>query len=185
MFVRTRNLLLRPGWPEDWSALYAEINDEQIVANLASAPWPYGEEDARSYAARSQDIGLPHFLATLPGENGQRLVGSCGLGRSDRGDVELGYWIARPFWGRGYATEAARGVIEVAQMLGHRRLTAGHFVDNPVSGAVLRKLGFRPSGVVRPRFSAGRGIEAMSREFVLDLEPESWMPGDDSESIAA
>ena len=185
MFVRTRSLLLRPGWPEDWSALYAEINDQQIVANLARAPWPYSAEDARAFAARGQDIALPHFLVTLPCDDGQRLVGCCGLGRSDRGDVELGYWIAKSYWGRGYATEAARGVIEVAQMLGHRRLTAGHFVDNPASGAVLRKLGFRPTGAVRPRFSAGRGAEAMSCEFVLELEPEGWMPGDEGESIAA
>ncbi|HCB79059.1 MAG TPA: GNAT family N-acetyltransferase, partial [Erythrobacter sp.] len=41
------------------------------------------------------------------------------------GQTELGYWIAQPYWGRGFATEAARGVLEVARLLGHQRIEAG------------------------------------------------------------
>ena len=53
-----------------------------------------------------------------------------------------------------------------------RRLVAGHFLDNPASGRVLRKLGFAPTGIVRPRFSAGRNAEAPCREFALELTEE-------------
>jgi RimJ/RimL family protein N-acetyltransferase len=175
MFARTKRLLLRPLWPEDAQALFAAINDEKIVCNLARAPWPYTLEDARSFAARAQHPHLPHFLLTLPGDAGQTLVGCCGLGERDEdgtgtGDVELGYWIARDHWGKGYATEAARAVIANAWIIGHRRLVASHFVDNPASGAVLRRLGFQPTGIVRPRFSAGRGGEALAQEYALESD---------------
>ncbi len=169
MFARTQRLLLRPVWPEDAEGLFAALNDQGIVCNLARAPWPYSREDAQAFAARTQDPRYPHFLLTLPGDGGQTLVGSCGLGERE-GEAELGYWIAREHWGQGYATEAARAVIANAWMLGHRRLVASHYIDNPASGAVLRRLGFRPTGITRPRFSAGRGYDAMASEYALESD---------------
>lgn len=169
MFARTQRLLLRPVWPEDADNLFAAINDAGIVCNLARAPWPYSRDDARDFAARGQDPRFPHFLLTLPGDAGQTLIGSCGLGEHE-GEAEIGYWIAREHWGQGYATEAARAVIANAWMLGHRRLVAGHYVDNPASGAVLRRVGFRPTGITRPRFSAGRGYAAMAQEYALESD---------------
>lgn len=169
MFARTQRLLLRPFWPEDAEALFAAINDQGIVCNLARAPWPYSREDARDFASRAQDPLYPHFLLTLPSDTGQTLVGSCGLAETE-GQAELGYWIARHHWGQGYATEAARAVIANAWMLGHRQLVSSHYIDNPASGAVLRRLGFRPTGIVRPRFSTGRGYEAMAQEYVLESD---------------
>lgn len=183
MFSRTQRLLLRPVWPEDWRALYEAINDEGVVCNLATAPWPYREEDARLFAARVQDPRYPHFLISLPTETGQRLVGSCGLAERD-GAVELGYWIRRADWGKGFATEAGRAVVEMAGVLGHRRLVASHFSDNPASGRVLRKIGFRATGVTRGRFSSARGADAPAIEFVLDLE-DGRMPHTSGPAIAA
>ncbi|WP_373487348.1 GNAT family N-acetyltransferase [Blastomonas sp.] len=169
MFARTQRLLLRPVWPEDADALFAGINDAGIVYNLARAPWPYTLDDARSFAARAQDPHFPHFLLTRPGDAGQTLIGSCGLGETE-GEPELGYWIARDHWGQGYATEAARAVIANAWMIGHKRLVASHYIDNPASGGVLRRLGFTPTGVIRPRFSAGRGYAAMAKEYTLESD---------------
>jgi RimJ/RimL family protein N-acetyltransferase len=169
MFARTQRLLLRPVWPEDAENLFSALNDQGIVCNLARAPWPYSRDDAQEFAARSQDPLFPHFLLTLPGDAGQTLVGSCGLGNRD-GEAELGYWIAREHWGKGFATEAARAVIANAWMLGHRKLVGSHYVDNPASGAVLRRLGFVPTGVPRPRFSAGRGSEALAQEYALESD---------------
>ncbi len=170
MFARTQRLLLRPIWPEDAEALFAAINDAGIVCNLARAPWPYGRNDAQDFAARVQDPRFPHFLLTLPGDAGQTLIGSCGLGETDGGEAELGYWIARDHWGKGFATEAARAVIANAWMIGHRRLVASHYIDNPASGAVLRNLGFTPTGITRPRYSAGRGYAAMAHEYSLESD---------------
>lgn len=169
MFARTQRLLLRPVWPEDAGALFTAINDAGIVCNLARAPWPYSRDDAADFAERAQDPRYPHFLLTLPGDAGQTLIGSCGLGECE-GEAELGYWIARQHWGKGYATEAARAVIANAWMIGHRRLVASHYIDNPASGSVLRNLGFRTTGITRPRFSAGRGYAAMAQEYALECD---------------
>jgi len=172
MFIRSERLFLRPGWPEEWEDLLTLIDDEEVVRNLARAPWPYTAEDAKAFAARPQDRLLPNFFITLPGGDGARLVGSVGLSLVE-GEINLGYWIGRPFWGQGYATEAARAMLSLAKSLGHQRLVAGHFVDNPASGRVLRKLGFSPTGEIRNRFSLGRGGEVPAELHALTLGDRS------------
>jgi len=169
MFIRSERLFLRPVWPEDWSDLLSAIDDEGVVRNLASAPWPYTADDARAFALLPQERLLPRFLVTLPTAEGARLIGSIGLSRSGE-EVELGYWIGRAHWGQGYATEAARAVLSQARAIGHRRLVASHFVDNPASGRVLRKVGFCPSGDRRVRYSAGRQGVALAMTYALEFD---------------
>ena len=174
MFAITQRLLLRPGWREDAPALFQAIADEAIVRNLALAPWPYSFADAETFLMRERaphDVACLIFLRT---DGPARLVGGIGFGRKP-GDAEpeFGYWIAKPYWGRGIATEAGRALIANARdTLRLRRLDAGHFTDNPASGRVLAKLGFKPTGATRPRYSAGRRAEAQCREFVLELGDE-------------
>ena len=168
MFHRSERLFLRPAFPEDCGAILAGIGEESIVRNLGRAPWPYTMDDARSFAALPQDQRLPHFLVTVPGTG---VIGSAGMGEHE-GEPELGYWIARDHWGRGYATEAADAVLRIARTLGHRRVVAGHFTDNPASGKVLRKLGFVPTGRPGKRFSLARGQMVDSVEYALDLEAD-------------
>ena len=173
MFIRSERLFLRPGWAEEWEELLALVDDEQVVRNLARAPWPYTAKDAKAFVHSHADRAeserlLPNFFMTLPSADGQRLIGSVGLNR-DGDEVELGFWVGRPFWGQGFATEAARAVVSLAKALGHHQLVASHFVDNPASGRVLRKLGFRPTGVIRDRFSLGRGGTAPASQLRLML----------------
>jgi len=182
MFIRSERLFLRPGWPEDWQELLERIADESVVKNLASAPWPYTADDARHFAGKAQDKHLPHFFVTLPTSSAPaKLIGCVGLGETD-GAVELGYWFAREHWGKGYATEAARAVLRLAKVLGHRELVAGHFIDNPASGAVLRKAGFVPTGRLPLRFSLSRGYEAQSVEHRIVLGEPSDCDGGGDES---
>jgi RimJ/RimL family protein N-acetyltransferase len=169
MFFRSERLFLRPAWPEDQAAIYAGIADEGIVRNLAQAPWPYTTDAAREFAEREQDQRYPHFMVTLPADDGSQLIGCVGIHPFEN-EVELGYWIARDHWGRGYATEAARGALTLARVLGHRRIVAGHFIDNAASGRVLRKAGLCPTGVIAPRFSRARGKEVPSVLHAIDLD---------------
>jgi RimJ/RimL family protein N-acetyltransferase len=155
MFARTERLLLRPSWPEDAAELHAAIADEGIVRNLARAPWPYTADDAATFAALEHDPLFPNFMLILRTNGAPRLIGSCGLAAHD-GDAEIGYWIARPYWGLGFASEAGRAVMNIAKAIGHRKLVSGHFIDNPASGKVLRKLGFRGTGCSEQRESRGR-----------------------------
>jgi len=169
MFIRSERLFLRPGWPEDWSELFDGIADEAIVRNLASAPWPYPDETARAFAETPQAPRHPHFLITLPNGDGSRLIGTIRLMAVENG-TELGYWILPELWNRGYATEAVRAVLSLARTLGHRRILANHFVDNPASGRVLRKAGFCPTGEVAPRFSLARGCDSPAAIHAITLD---------------
>ena len=169
MFARTERLLLRPGWAEDAPALARAIADEQVVRNLATAPWPYAIEDAEAFLASPRDPVMPSFLITERTHGDPVIVGACGLGRRPSGAVELGYWIGRVHWGKGFATEASRALIEIARTLKLPRLEASHFLDNPASGRVLEKLGFRPTSLSAERYSCARGGEAMARLYRLSL----------------
>lgn len=169
MFHRSNRLLLRPIWPEDWQGVLAGISDEGVVRNLARAPWPYAEEDARRFVALPVDPMFPRCLITRAAD--AQVVGCIGIDSisEDGGAVELGYWIARPFWRQGFASEAGAAMLEVANTLGHERIVASHFLDNPASGRVLAKLGFEPTGRVVARHSCGRGAKALAAEYAIEL----------------
>jgi RimJ/RimL family protein N-acetyltransferase len=181
MFYRSERLFLRPAFPEDSRELYEGICDAGVIVMLSSAPWPYRPADAEQYCAMPADTHAPRFVITIPGEKGAPIVGTVGFKHADS-ELELGYWIARDHWGQGYATEAARAALEVARSLGRKRVLAGHYVDNPASGRVLRKLGFRETGEVRPTFCRARGGElVLARRYALDFaeaEAEASAQGD-------
>ncbi|SKB52908.1 GNAT family N-acetyltransferase [Sphingopyxis flava] len=169
MFARTDRLLLRPGWHEDAPALARAIGEEAIARNLARAPWPYHEEDARAFLAGWTEGHPSRFLMLQRTASAPRLIGGVGMDRTESGEFELGYWVARPYWGLGYATEAGRHMVDLAHTLGISRLMASHFADNPASGAVLRKLGFRQTGRRPLRASLARGEAAPTIEYARDI----------------
>jgi RimJ/RimL family protein N-acetyltransferase len=183
MFARTPRLLLRPGFPEDAPALATAIADEAIVRNLATAPWPYRVRDAEAFLASPRDPILPSFLIFERTQAAPRLIGACGLGRRPSGAVEMGYWISRPYWGQGFATEACLALIEIARTLALSSLEGSHFVDNPASAGVLEKLGFEPVGIVAPRMSCARGVEVPARLMRLRLNDAPEI--DEEEALAA
>lgn len=169
MFIRTERLFLRPGWPEDLDDLVEALSDPAVQRQLAMAPLPQSREVLREYLNRPRDPRLPHFFIYLRGAQGAKMVGGIGFGPY-RDEVEVGYWIAAAYRGRGYALEALRAVVEQARALGHRRIVAKHFVDNEAAIRVLEAAGFRDGGSERLRYSAGRGEEALARLYVADLQ---------------
>ena len=185
MFARTPRLLLRPGFPEDAPALAGAIADEAIARNLANVPWPYRMRDAEAFLASPRHPALPSCLVFEIGAGAPQLAGACGLGRRPSGAVELGYWLARPFWGRGLATEACTALIAIARALGLERIEGSHFLDNPASGRVLEKLGFEPTGLIAARLSCARGAEVPARLMRLVLKATDCAGEDEGEALAA
>ncbi|GGB92363.1 N-acetyltransferase [Novosphingobium endophyticum] len=183
MFIRSERLFLRPGWAEDWRELETLIADEKVMRSLASSTWPVTGEDARRFLDHGTPPRLPRFLVTLPDARGARVIGCVALERRGE-DVELCYWIGRDYSGKGYAIEAARAVTGLACALGHQRIVASHFLDNPASGRVLGNAGFRQTGRIIERYSKVRGMAYPAREYALELD----MPGgcdDDMNRLAS
>jgi RimJ/RimL family protein N-acetyltransferase len=169
MFARTDRLLLRPGWVEDAPALAQAINREDVAMNLAHVPFPYSVADARTFLRTDRGTDETNLLIFERTSAEPRLVGGIGLARN-AGQVILGYWIVPSSWGKGFATEAGRAVIDLARgTLRIGQLKAQHFVDNPASGRVLRKLGFAATGEREPLFSAGRNATCPGLSYRLDL----------------
>lgn len=155
MFAVTERLLLRPGWAEDAPALAVAIDDAQIARNLTRVPWPYALGDAEDFLGLPTDPLRPQFLVCLRDTN--QIVG--GIGLSGDSEAELGYWIARAHWGRGYATEAGQAVLALADnSLRLPRICARRMLDNAASAIVLRKLGFQRTGKKSWSASLVRGV---------------------------
>ncbi|MES2055072.1 MAG: GNAT family N-acetyltransferase [Pseudomonadota bacterium] len=167
MFARTKRLTLRPGWPEEAPELAQAIAHESVAMKLARVPWPYRQDHAADWLARPRTATDTNFVI-VSHEHGYRIVGGIALSDQD-GLPNLGYWLTPDAWGRGYATEAGRAVLHMAQhALRLKRVTSGHFVDNPASGQVLRKLGFREVGR-EPLYCLARGREVASVKMERDL----------------
>lgn len=162
MFCRTERLLLRPGWAEDAPALYSAIDDHAIVGKLSRAPWPYAMKDAEDFLSQPWNPREPRLLAFSRTRGSPRLVGGCSIHKLEDGRHEIGYWIARPFWGLGFATEAASAMMRIARSTGLGKVIARRAIDNPASGRVLTKIGFRPTGRTEAVYSTGRGCEVDS-----------------------
>lgn len=180
MFARTQRLLLRPGFPEDAPLLAQAINDERIACNVARMPWPYCLKDAESFLATFEGPTETKFLIFERTNGAPELVGGCGFDVRLDGSLQFGYWITPSKWGRGFATEAGHAVLDIARTLGVPQLDAGHFVDNPASGRVLEKLGFRPTGRTASCYSLGRKRKSATRMYRIDLAE-----GDMPSAIAA
>jgi RimJ/RimL family protein N-acetyltransferase len=165
--LETARLVLRAARLEDAKRVAALVNDRRIAENTARIPHPYTVDDATDWIRAALSQSATSYVITIADE----VIGACGLdmpppqpslsptlpsavrgGGSGRdageGGAELGYWIGVPFWGCGYATEAARGLIDHAfGNLGCEVLTASARVSNPASRRVLEKCGFQWTGV--------------------------------------
>lgn len=169
MFARTERLLLRPGWEDDAVALHEAIAHEAVAMKLSRLPWPYTLEDAQRFLAGQWQREAPHMLIFARTAGKPRLVGGIGLDLSGC-TAELGYWISPRYWGLGFATEAARAVVDMARAsLPCRKLVARPFADNPASGNVLRKLGFQRTNRMISMPCLARGINVPSFDYELTL----------------
>lgn len=149
--ISTRRLELRPFEASDARRVAYLAGDYAVAKMCGRVPHPYSFQAAQGWIAgqaadRARGVEFP-FAVVLETDG---LIGSCGvsrLGGAAQPVWELGYWFGLPYWGAGYASEAAEAVMWWArETLDAEIFTAGHFLDNPASGKVLRKLGFVPTG---------------------------------------
>ena len=130
-------------------------------------PHPYSEDMAIDWIESLQEGEEGVAFAV---DLGGALIGCIGYRATEKDHAEMGYWIGKPYWGLGYATEAARALILYA--FAKERfdyLTVGHFKENPASARVIAKLGFEPSGEML-RDCAARNNKARCLTYRLTRE---------------
>ncbi|MBZ5661108.1 MAG: GNAT family N-acetyltransferase [Acidobacteriia bacterium] len=148
--LKTARLLLRSLEQADIPAIARLAGAREIASMTANIPHPYAEQDARNFLARASEefrSGLSVSFAICVSAT-RELCGGVGLNITPAHQrAELGYWIGVPFWGNGYATEAARAAVAFGfQTLALHRIYAFHFAGNAASGRVLEKIGMRHEG---------------------------------------
>ena len=146
--LESDRLLLRPPEPRDVPAIVTWIGDWDVAKNLSTCPHPYHEEHAHAFLGRAAEGRAKgtDFAFAIVSKTEDRYMGQIGLHLKE-GRFELGYWLGKPFWQAGFASEAARRVVLFAfKSLKAETLWAGWYFDNPASGRVLEKLGFAPDG---------------------------------------
>jgi RimJ/RimL family protein N-acetyltransferase len=165
--LETERLRLRAPRLEDAKAIAVLVNDRRIAENTIRIPHPYSLADAKEWIGSVRASGEESFVITVAGE----VIGGCGCHHRD-GVPEIGYWLGVPFWGNGYATEAARALIDhVFDTHGHHVLAAGARISNPGSRRVLEKCGFQWTGVGLYRIRAIRSSAPFDR---FRLERAIW-----------
>jgi len=151
--LRTERLILRPFAASDAADVQRLAGEWDIADTTLNIPHPYEDGMAEQWIAthrpRFEEGRLCNFAVTLRASGD--LAGAIGLVITRRFDhAELGYWIGKPYWGKGFCTEAARAVIDYGfAHLGLHRIHASYFARNPASGSIMKNLGMKQEGVLR------------------------------------
>lgn len=171
--VATERLILRGPVRTDAVALAHLLNDLNVAGMTSRIPHPYGLADAEGWLDGAMTCDFREQADFVIEHRNFGIVGGLSFmpptqANNDR--PELGYWIGRPYWNRGYATEAARGAMKWVKRDWRKPVVvSGHFADNPASGQVLCKAGFLYTGDIERRSSAARGRDDVPTRMMVWL----------------
>jgi RimJ/RimL family protein N-acetyltransferase len=171
--LHTPRLVLRPFELTDAPAVQRLAGAPEVALTTQNIPHPYEDGMAEAWiGTHASEWEARRFLTLAITSPEDGLVGAVGLHLSPahrRG--ELGYWVGLPFWGKGYATEASRALLDFGfGPLGLNRIQARHMTRNPASGRVMRKLGMEPEGVQRQHVLVRGAFEDIAMYAVLKAE---------------
>lgn len=172
--LHTPRLILRPFKMEDAPVVALLANDKDIATNTENLPFPYDESMARQWIANHQDLfdhGSLMNLAVVSRKQ-NKVLGAIGFDLDYKNDnAELGYWLGRPYWGMGYATEAAKRLLHFGFIdMKFHRIHSCHLSLNPASGRVLQKLGMTHEGCLREHLKKWDKYEDVERYGILRRE---------------
>ena len=177
--LETERLVLRAPRLGDAKAVAVLANDRRIAENTARIPHPYRLADAEDFIASANFGSETVFLITLRnGQKSEPVIGACGFTQVDRHPPELGYWLGVKHWGKGYATEAVRAMIDhIFTDLDCEAIQSAARVTNPASRRVLEKCGFQwtGAGLLRIRaISSSAPIDRFRLDRGLWASLKSW-----------
>ena len=167
--METKRILLRAWRESDTYTLYKYASDPDVGPR---AGWPPHKSVEESLEIIRTIFNSDHVWAIEFKETGEVIgcIGYYTFGESNinigENDVEAGYWVARPYWNQGICTEALRLLIDYCfNVKGFRTIWSDFFVDNPASGRVMEKCGFRDTGSInycsRLQLGSDRPVKVM------------------------
>ena len=167
--ITTQRLTLkRPDRSINKTLFASLVGDWDIAKWLSDVPYPYTEKHAEKFIKRSSkdDLRFSVFYDNI-------LVGGVGVSFEDHNQLDLGYWIAKDYWGYGFATEASMGLIEyIKKETNFKAITACYVKGNKASANVLNKLGFIEIGECKEYFlSRKKTMDCV--DLILDLDRQS------------
>ena len=169
--MKTKRLHLRPLEDRDAPRIAELAGDWAVASMTARIPYPYDATLSQQWIS-GLDPGEFVRGIELQGE----LIGAVGYFPHEDGATEIGYWIGRPWWGRGFATEAASLLVRYCfSNEGKTRLVCCHFIDNQASQRVIKKLGFRSTGTCRAYCEARQSeVATVTYELRRPLMARFW-----------
>lgn len=173
--LTTENLVLRAPNKDDAQDIAVLANNRKISSMLESMPYPYFDKDAQEFIDNVSKPEAGEVVFAITCATSGELIGICGIHLVKRRfDLpHLGYWLGEAFWGKGYATEAARAIVDLFFKAGSEEtLLISVLTDNKPSRRVIEKCGgnFWKQEI---HFS-----EVMNKDQVVDhfrITRESWM----------
>jgi [ribosomal protein S5]-alanine N-acetyltransferase len=169
--ITTERLKLRPYQLADAKRLQLLAGAWEVAAMLYRMPHPYPDGEAERWIATHVPLRQSGRGFIFAIETDDALAGSVSFEDTGRTELEVGYWLGVPYWGKGLMTEAASAVVELAFSCGHARLCSGYFVENQRSGRVLEKIGFTKTEI-ETRFHKLRNQEI--QVVRMELTRDAW-----------
>lgn len=180
MKLTTKRLILRNIKLNDKDSIRKHINNLNVSRYLLTVPYPYTKKDAKCWVnhckeKQKEKLRTSYELGIIIKPNKEVVGGVC-VSKVDRdqGTADIGYWIAEPYWGQGYVSEAVTKLIDFAfSKLKLRRLTIPVFVKNVGSNSLAKKLGFKYVGTLRKACMA-KSTGKIHDENVYSMLKSEW-----------
>jgi len=173
--MESARLRMRPMSVDDAEAMHLIYSDEDAMRWWSHPPYTSLDETRAKLAKNTTDTEWRAWAITLKGDGADRdwAIGQLAAHEKRQGKViEIGYALARPLWGQGYAREAVSRLIDLLfREEGNRRVFADTDPDNAGSNKLLASLGFVREGVLRGEWETHLGVRD---SFIWGLLAEEW-----------
>jgi [ribosomal protein S5]-alanine N-acetyltransferase len=172
--IETPRLVLRPFAPADAPEVQRLAGERDVASTTLNVPHPYEDGMAEAWIeSHAPAFARGERLTCAVTERGRgQLLGAISLRLVARDEnAELGYWIGKPYWGRGICTEAAAAVLTYGfETLGLHRIHASFLTRNPASGRVMQKIGMTREGRLREHIKKWDVFEDLEKYAILRSE---------------
>ena len=131
------------------NCLLKNFNNENVSKSLSNPPFPYTKDDALKFLnSRKEAKEKDDYVFKIVKKKDKSIIGNINLTcKKAQRRAEFGYWICQEEWGKGYATEALKAVLEFGFAIGLHKIIGRHYKDNPASGCVMKKCGLFEEGL--------------------------------------